>query len=255
MSHRLLMLMGSRQTVFFDPTTVSSSCVCFLKPDDSTMLTDLSDPVSEGSRVGYWFDQTGNANDGVWFSTNTAPTYRAGIQNNLPMLLFDGVNDRLDTHTLAQYFDGDDAQATVAIVFKRTGATADAFFSVGNSASANGFLYLHTDNFGWFVTKNDDAGLNVARGGGTPNQSAHLMIVRLNGTTTDMWIDSTQIVTGGAQNLGVLTLNSSILGARIRSTVDNFHAGYIGTLIVYPEALSNPNISALQTGLLLQWGL
>lgn len=233
-------------------------CVCWTKPTASTMATDTGAAVSEASRVGYWYDQSGLGNNIEWDSSlavNVCPTYRGSIQNGLPMVLFDGVNDFLTCNPLVGYFDGEDAALTVAIVLKKvTNSGTDTVWAAANSATTTPLWQAYTAaNHG--ISKRDDAAILQNPSGGTTDTNAHVLIWRMNGTTVDMWDNGTQIITAGAHNVGVLTLDRFALGAKVTTTTSQYHDGYVGEFVVYENALSAANLTLLQAGLRGKWGV
>lgn len=257
MSHPLLTLFSGVDE--FNATTIAG-CVCWTRPLSATMQTDTGAAVSEASRVGYWLDQSGSANDIAWndsLAVNVCPTFRGGIQNGLPMILFDGVNDFLRSNLLAGYLDGADAATTIAIVFKKTGNVGgDTLWAGGSSTTTTPFNLLQTNAAtNYRIYKRDDASSLVAQTGGTPDTSTHVAICRQNGTTVDIWLDGTQIVTAGAFNVGVMTIDNFSLGAWIHTTSQDYLAGYIGEFVMYDSAITDASVSLLRSGLRTRWGV
>jgi hypothetical protein len=82
---------------------------------DSTAITGLSDtnPVSS------WLDLSGNGNHAAQSTPDFQPVYRTGILGGLPVVRFDGSNDRLIT---PQFQHG--ASFTIFAVARQTSGTA-----------------------------------------------------------------------------------------------------------------------------------
>lgn len=222
------------------------------------MLDDADSAVTANDNVGTWHDQSGNGNDFVYdFVTTRCPNYKDSIQNGLPMLLYNGTTDYLICNALAAYMDGEDAQTTIAMVFKKTGNTGgDTLWAAGHTTTTTPFNLLQTNAAtGYRVYKRDDAAAISAQSGGTPDTNAHLVVCRQNGTTVDVWLDGTQILTAAAQNVGVLTLDTLALGVWKHTGLQDYLEGYIGEFVMYEGATSNGNISLLQTGLRARWNI
>lgn len=76
--------------------------------------------LSDGDPVGTWPDLSGNNNHLVQAVGASKPTYKTGIQNGLPILRFDGLNDFIGPATFAMT-----QPETVFVVLKQTTWTLD----------------------------------------------------------------------------------------------------------------------------------
>lgn len=123
---------------------------------DASQITGLSD----GDSVTNWFDLSGNTND---FSQSTAsrrPLYKTAVQNGLPGVLGDGVDDRLESASVDwSAYD----KATIFCVYKNPTATADEII-YERSADVNA-------NNGAWILFNDAA--NVISAAKTPTGVAY----------------------------------------------------------------------------------
>ena len=219
-------------------------------------MTALIVPI-DGQGVLGWADQSGAGNHATQGGANLYPTYQGAIQNNLPMLKFDGTDDYLSVNGLAQHFDGADAPWTVAIAFKKvTNVGTDALFSCGRSTSTTPFVQISTGAAtAYTVTKRDDANVSaqVNLSGVTPNTSFHIGIFRHNGTTVDAWLDGVQRATAAASDVGTLTLDRASIGALVRSVIGDYADAYIGEFLAYNAAISDGNEASLNTYMTDKW--
>lgn len=246
----------------FDPTVIGTGCVWWVQPDLSYMeIADVGDPgppTIDGDAVGRWIDASGVGNDVIQSTAANRPLYYSNIQNGLPMLLFDGSNDHLVNHAMAAYFTGDDTPVTVGVVFKLANTLAGrVLIGVGNSGAANPYgQYCQLNPTTYQPVKRDDAAATAFPVGGTTDTNCHLMIVRNNGTTVDMWVDNTQIISASAFNVGVQTLDRFAVGSRmISGAIGQVMMGYIGEGVIWNNALSNADITTARTQWLTKWAL
>lgn len=250
----LLVPVQTNASAAFTPDQISG-LVFWVIPDISTMWQDTgaTTPVaSDADPVGRWDDQSGNANHVT--GVNTYPTYRVNIENSLPMLLGSGGGALVST-VLDDYFQGDDTPITVAAVIKKTGNTGeDHAIGASDTFSFNDFFLIGTNGTSYRVSK-DSAGSTVTVDAGTSDTSSHVMIMRHNGTTVDMWIDGSQIMTASASNAGSVACTRFCMFASVRSFNTAHWEGYIGEALVYSTAISNADVTNLQAYLADEWAL
>jgi hypothetical protein len=243
------------------PDTIAGM-VQWLQPDPDTMYADTDFeaqivPVNGQGVVG-WQDQSGVDNHATQGGAGLIPQYQTNIQNGLPMILYDGVNDYHACNSMAQYFDGADAPFTLAMVFKQTTAGAPTLYGSRNDADTDPYIVTGMNAAEYFCNKRDDAGAFSLRSstGVTADLGAHILILRHNGTTVDMWVDGVQCMTALASNVGTLTLDNATIGAEKSGvSASGFLEGYIGEVIVYDNALSNGNVDVVEAYLSDEWSI
>jgi hypothetical protein len=249
---------GSSPPAEWVPTDIAG-CVLWLPPDIAYFYTDsagTAEVTSNGDPVGRWEDASGVGNNATQGTAGSRPAYTANVQNSLPMMLFDGSADHLRDDALAVYFDGEDAAVTIAIVIKKSSNVGfDGPFAAGSSASATPYVRIYSNGTTRVLRKVDDAASGAAPNYGTEDTSTHLHLIRLNGTTADVWVDSTQVLTGQAFNVGTVTLNRFALGAFVSTSTGDYMHGYIGEVIVWDNAISNTDATTVRTELIAKWGL
>lgn len=249
----------------FVPTSLSG-CVLWLPPAMTSMFTDhlgASEVTLDGQVVGRWADASGVGNNATQSTAANKPLYKAGIQNSLPMVLFDGSNDALGCNGISSICSGDDKAFTVAIVWKKvSNTTNDCAFSVGAGSGIAPYARFHlkTDPSPYYnVTKEDDTGASTGGDSNpyTSNTTAHLVLMRNNGTTVDMWVDNTQIMTAKSCNTGLCTVTRGGIGAATISSTsfEAYFDGYIGEVVAWNRALTNTECGTVRTGLIGKWAL
>lgn len=244
------------------PTSIGG-CVLWLPPDLSYMQTadvgDPGNPTVDGESVGRWLDASGIGNDGTQGSATARPSYYSAIQNSLPMVSYDG-GDHLSVNGVASSIAGSDTAFTIAIVHKFNDTTGiDSLFSAGRSATNTPMLRIAPNATFYQCYKQDDtgAGVGITGTGATRDTAAHLWLLRFNGTTVDAWIDSTQINTATAQDVGQCTFDIATLGRLISFGVnqDLLNTGYIGEVAVWNNAISNADALTARTEFIAKWAL
>lgn len=242
------------------PTSIAG-CVLWLPPVAGfsgymyTNAAGISEVTSDGQVLGRWEDASLTGNAATQTTAGDKGIYKTGIQNGLPMILFDGVSDHLRMDSVANYVTGTDAAATFAIVVKKVGNTgADSFYSFANGAGGGKYLRMYSSGTTIVHEKRDDAGVTASQTDSV-DLACHLYIVRYNGTTLDVWKDNVQTISGAAFDVGVTTLNRGALAAYVELGVADFLEGYIGEVIAWNNAISNANVTAARTALIAKWGL
>jgi hypothetical protein len=205
--------------------------------------------------VGTWLDQSGNSNHATASADSTRPTLKLAIQNARPALLFDGIDDWIQT-----VYGSDISQAgtTIYLVSKLAAVPGGVAFFVehrddvdGNpihaiyyngSAAAVGRIRNDAGslvdlpalaaNSNWTLTEYYWSGtaLSLAQDGGTPNSSAAV------GTVTTR------------------RLRLAAEGAGPSESGSSFANIYIAEVLFFSSALSSDNRTAVRAYLQDRWG-
>jgi hypothetical protein len=216
-----------------DPASIAG-LTAWYKADAGTSTT------TDGVGVSQWNDQSGNGFNAVQATGANQPLYKAAIQNGLPVLRFDAVNDYMQAAgvNVAQ-------PDTIFLVAKNTltGGTFSNAFD-GNTTR---------QTIGRWST--DAVAVNC---GTTDVVTAqlwgstlfHQLSLIANGASSLLWFDATSVTLGS--NPGTANLNVLNIGTFNTST--SFWSGDIAELLIYNSALSTPNRQAVEGYLRGKWG-
>lgn len=198
---------------------------------------------SDGDPVLSWNDQSGNSRN-MTEATN-GPTYKTGIQNGLPVLRFDGSNDRLETVAASI-----GPNYTLFLVAKANGATTNT--GILDSDQSPSRLW----QFRWSTTVIQFIGFNAAGGTGTDTEPVTLanwnVYSGVRGTNTvQAWVNGTS--NGSTAVTGTNATHTN----RIR--VGQHQGGYtqydLGEVVFYDTALSSTDRANVETYLSDKWGI
>lgn len=205
---------------------------------DSAGSNTLTNTGSTGFGVGVnfyagvlskWFDRSANGKDATQTTNTKRPAYVTFLQNNKPMILYDGVDDVMSFSSTAL------STTHTAFIIVRPVALTGVL--IGGS-STNQLFSLDATN----VTYNAQ-GTSVAVAHGMSINTTYLLTVVRNGTTVKFYKNGTQI--GTDKTLGAnSTLTVSAIGAYSDATSPS--SAYIANPIVYGSALSNTNRSKIE---------
>lgn len=212
-----------------------------------------SGDATDGDPVSTWQDQSGNGNHLLQTTVASKPTYDLAVQNSLPGVLYDGVDDMLSLASLSL------GTFTVFTVFKMTG-TAGLLYQHSADANANAGCYLYGTTNATINVRRDAslsakelsanwavdnaAKLTTHRYGGT--HASHVLRINrslqsLNnfvGRTADPGTGSVSAIwTLGRQNSGILPCN-----------------GYIFEHIVVNRECTDAEVARCEAYLKAKWG-
>lgn len=186
---------------------------------------------ADGDPVTTWQDQSGNGRHASAATSAKRPTLKLAIQNGLPALLFDGVDDYLaaTVTTIAQ-------PHTVAIVGKATGAGNQFYFDGANVTAA-------VTNATSTTAVRMYAGANLDKSGLTAD-AWRIILAEFNGASSKNYVNNLAAATGDAGSSATgTTLYLGAYGAGPSA----FLNGYLGEVLVVPSILSSQQRSDLQT--------
>jgi len=272
----------------FTPTSIVGLQL-WLDASDATSLFDATSggsAVAENGTVRRWQDKSGNARHAI--EATNGPTRKAGVQNGLGTLDFDGTNDTLQIPSSQSTFAflHQAAQATVFAVYRPTYAspTGSEFHSVIDTGSRSGLVpgvQLSLSNgaasgqVDWRVNGTDlgNGTFRVIKqiAGGSPNNSFSLQSVvtdNSNATAANRALlrsngGSSSGVTAGSpyDQGGVSTGNAgrnftiSGAGTATGASASEFFNGDVCEIIIYNSALSDATRATVEAYLMTKWGI
>jgi hypothetical protein len=215
-------------------------------------------PLNDGDAVSTWMDQSGYSNHATQSGGNR-PTYKTGIQNGKPMVLFAPASSQyMRANGVAAAFTGADMPMSLFIALKpdALGAQRTAASFASTVTTTPFFRLIQSAANAWTMGRRDDASAAKAASGGTVDTNAHLIGVVFTGTTVTVYDNGAVIGAAGADlDVGTLTVDSFAIGTLARAAPTEFFSGYQGEIIVYNSALSTTDRQRVETYLNARWAL
>ena len=205
---------------------------------DASQIVGLND----GDSVATWSDLSGNANDFVQATGTSRPTYKTGIQNGLPAVQGDGVDDRLYCSTLVVSHP-----FTLFAVVKQNNTNA-AYVTDGDSGGARRNVLAFTVNADGSGKAGISNGALLESAGSEVGAFKTLAWVQ-NGATSKLFINAVEKISG---NSGSASINGF--------TLFNRHAlnyplnGYIAEMFLYGGVVADADRIRAQSHLSSKWG-
>ncbi len=205
-------------------------------------LTGLAD----GAAVATWTDESGMTNHATQATAANRPTYRAGVQNGLPVVRFDGTDDRL-AYNGAVLVNTD---YTIFIVEGRTDPKANNYVLRGSVGTTDQNLHVGYRVNATFTHAqyNNDYDMPVA---GYTLQQFNVLALDLDatgGSGRHTWRNGTLL---GAK------ANNTRLGAYVNSSIGgytpNMYKGDVAEVVMYRRALSAQERRQVETYLMSKW--
>jgi hypothetical protein len=199
---------------------------------DSPQLVGLAnnDPITTCT------DFSGNGNNATQGTAASKPIYKTGVQNGLPVMRFDGVDDWMRcvfTSTLTQ-------PTTVFVVFSSSGNNqyiADGADSFRMAVFTTASLSIY-------------AGVQLSSSLATPI-SFSVVAATFDGINSSIYHNGTLVASGDA---GASSVEGFTLGARFG--ISNFLAGDMGEFLVYNRTVSSAERQHNESVYLMpKWGL
>lgn len=234
------------------PPNAVSGLLAWYKSDKGVTLVS--------GAVDSWADQSGNGHTATAAASTNRPAYSNTI-NGKTVLTFDGSSDYLTANALATHLNGNDTPFSLLFAVKPATTTPSTFgnvFSAGSSAGANYYhaLSYRSDSYigvGRRAVFPDSVDLSSSPTTYTTNVQVLSMV--FSGTTVNVYVNGTAVISAAALNVGTLgtNLNRIGIGAFVRNTVVNYFQGDIAELCVYDSALSAANRAAIEFYLKSRW--
>ncbi len=230
-----------RLTALTPPGTLPvSGAALWLRADGITGLAD-------GAPVATWTDESGQVHDATQGTPANQPIYKTGVQNGLPVVRFDGTDDRLA-------YDGTilvNTDYTVFVVEGRTSNKSNNYILRGSASTANQNLHVgyRSDTGFTHAQYANDYTMTVP---GYTLQQLNVMALDLDttgGTGKHTWRNGTL--------LGSLA-NNVMLGAYVNSGIGGYGAGYffqgdVAEVIMYSRALTTQERQQVEAYLMSKW--
>lgn len=199
------------------------------KADQITGLND-ADPVTT------WTDLGALLKNLTQSTAGNKPSYRTNVINSLPVVRFDGTDDRMSTAS----FTSVPQPTTFFVVVKSNNLSKDRYF----------------DTAGRQLFGNDTTGYELYAGstlltGGTRDTSWHVFTIIFNGASSIARKDGTSTITG---NPGAAAITLLHVGWDGLTDADDL-SGDVAEIGMYNVALSASNHNALGVGLASKYGL
>lgn len=219
----------------FTPASVAG-LELWLKADAITGKVD-ADPLPQ------WDDASGNARHAT--EATNPPTYKTAILNSLPVVRFDGVNDKLTVAGITN----NDATRTFFAVVKGTGSgVGQRFWTLGASDAALGTSNSATQYFYYA----NDPGHAVNQLGGNGTVFAVICLRYNSAASMDFFVG-----TGAATNINPWDTYQSGTSPLIIGSAGavEFLNGDFAELIVYDSALSEADRASVRDHLRTKYAL
>lgn len=197
----------------------------FQASDGTTAVTADADPV------GYWGDLSSSSKPQIQATSSKRGTYKTGIQNGLPMILMDTVDDRLVSalNLTAPY--------TIVVVEKDTGNSGN-YRTI--SATENNIISIRPRNSSNNAYVNGQVSTFRAAAG------AHVGVLTVAIGGALYYVDGTDRTT----TTGVTGAWSTLSIGGVAEPA----AAYVGTVLAYSQVLSTTDRQTVEAYLKARWG-
>ncbi len=224
----------------FDPLSLSPAL--WLKADAITGKVD-TDAISS------WADSSGNARNAAQATGAAQPTYRTAVQNGLPVVRFDGVNDLL---TIAGFFPANTSGSNLAmfIACKLNNATVGELLSTRSGTS--GWLWRATASnagHGYFWIGGSSQSDTIT------TSAWHVLEVIRAGTSVQTGHDGTLVSATTFATYAASTASGLYIGAADNppGTVNNPASVDIGEIFMVENTISAGNRASVEAYLKAKW--
>ena len=222
--------------------------------------------ASDGDPVGTWTDLSGVGNT-VTASSSARPTYKTSIQNNKPIVRFDGSDDVMNKAS----FSGIDGVAgmTIFIVVKQPTLTT-------NNIYVSKWDYQTQGTFAWQTDQSTSSELkayiaNACNDNGSNNMTSTDASLTTNFFLLELVYDGSQSNASRVKFYRNTTLLSTSVSGTIPTTLTSctadfrvgsfggsltrYFTGDIGEIIIYDSALSGGNRASVESYLNSRWAI
>lgn len=238
----------------FDPVLVPGLLVDF----NPFLLSGLAndDPISSvTTATGNTYTQSGSAR----------PIYKAnGFGSGIPAISFTAASSQhLICDAVAALLTAAGSQDfpyTIIAVQQLSAASGATFCtaSFGQLSTPNSQIRCQvTSSSKYQFQRLDDSGTAapLTEGTGTADTDPHIVAWVSDGIHGSIRVDGAQIITKGAQDVGVMTMNQHAIGASRGNITTAYFGGLIGRVLIYKWALGIGQLRYLERGLGAQFGV
>ncbi len=246
-------LVGEVAAPPFVPTDIAGLAL-WLAADDIASLykedTETTPVSADSDPLGSWRDKSGNGRHHRNSTGTERPTYKTGVQNGLPAILFDGTDDNLipivglDTLTAATLLMVAKLQNDPPAVGSKTG-----LLEYTNAALKTAWPWTDGVIYQAFGTNTRKT---------TVNPTPSLAVFNVSGVVTasgeyTTYLNGTQTFTTATNTVGWSTAANSRVGKSLGAPI-GFLDGWIGEILVYDSVLSTTNRQLVEAYLKAKWG-
>lgn len=199
--------------------------------------------AGDNDAVTTWFDQTGAAWDMSPAAIAEAPTYRTNIENGLPVVRFDGVDDTITTAIFTPIAQ----PQTTYIVLSPDMSDPNRVFMDSNDGTTRRYLSFRSGT-------ND---MEMFAGGSILSSAVattgfHVVTAVWNGASGAIYFDNVLV---GSGNIGTDAMDSLRLGRRFVPSGTTYYTGDIGEVVVTNVADDAAQRLQMYTYLQNRWGI
>ena len=247
----------------FAPTSIAG-CRLWLDAADTSSI------AVSGTAVTQWNDKSGQANHFTQVSSTARPLSGTTTQNGKNVVVFDGVNDALNTNQTAAYWKFmQNTPTTLFFAINKTTTKASSAIMGNNDGSSGNIGFgvfvrnadldiFHWNTFGSsgnYVIRNETASVY------TVNQFFYASVISDPGNGTAANRSEIRYKNGAAVKTNIDTNTASTSNPTFALQVgaegdnDQFLEGNIGEIIIYDTALNATDRGKVETYLATKWGV
>lgn len=248
-------------TIYFiiEPEPVASWTPADLGADLALWLdaTDTDTITLNGSNVSQWSDKSGNEKHVIQTIATRQPQY---LTNNSPTINFDGIDDYLESESLALTVAGDDIPFSVLAVLNYTErGVVQRAINFGSTTDATVFhTVLGLDSTGLYsrqITQRraTDTLQGMTATGSITNTNSIVGNV-FTGAEGSLYLDGSLSITG-AQNTAAFFPNTFTIGALKRTFISDYSQMAMYEIVLVSSVITITNRQKLEGYLAHKWGL
>jgi len=225
----------------FSPTDISGLKL-WLKADALSL--------NDGDAVGTWTDSSGNGFDFLQSTAGSKPTYKANIQNGLPIVRFDG-GDFLEATASIIPTNTSDYTILATCSAASTSAGAHNVYSTGTSGVGYS-VQLRRDTAAWNHFHYTGGNISAGEAGGVVADAWNVITADWDLTNIHFYRNGTLKQTTPTIVMERASTYNSV-GFDGPDGAIQFWDGDIGELIIYVPSLSSTNRGLVETYLKSRW--
>lgn len=191
----------------------------------------------DGDPVGAWDDMSGNGNHLLQATAGKRPLIKLGIINGKKVLRGDGIDDWIEKG----FTIGSQPTTIFAVCKCNNNAGLDIWSSMG------GGVEFKRNGAGWYVY----AGVPVGMNGGSSDGNFHVLSLKLNGASSELWKDGSLNLSGnpGGSLMDGVTLFSQ------GSSHSGIESGDMAEYLLYNRLLDSTEFGSVRDFLRTKYAL